>query len=307
MDIQYTSVSHYGRRKVVKTLKYNCPSTLDVFKIVDEKYYENPPSETFLYPWPDLDWSLAMRNKIAGEKVNLSSSIAEYGDAARTFKSLCKALHNGYRALRKGQFNHLLKEYGTIKNIAAAHLMYDFGIKPLCHDLGAATAALMQAEKPIIRRFTVTKRDEQEFKLSSSVKGNMQLSKRAIVYVTFDDNWSSIEVGNPVEWAWELIPFSFVVDWAFPIGDWLGSLDAMNGVKSTIGTVTTKREYSHESTNENTETTTYLSQSGYDYKSHSRQVITDIPVPPFPGYEPSTAFRNVAQGLSLLTLIHGGR
>lgn len=287
---------------------YWCDDLKETFSITRDMWQDVVPPGAFLVNFPEVDWSMDMRNKIADTKVNLSSSIAEYKDVGRTFLQLTSTLHNAYKALRHGDFNHLLKEAGTIKNIAAAHLLYDFGIKPLCHDLGAGVAALLKAEKPIIRRYVVMKRESDEKPNIANYKVEAKISKLAIVYVTMDDNWSSIEIGNPIEWAWEIIPFSFVVDWAFPIGDWLGSLDAMNGVKSAIGTVTTKREYIHTLTGTDQPLYTVEKPAVMKYKSHERSVvINDIPIPPFPGYEPSTAFRNVAQGLSLLTLIHRGR
>lgn len=42
-------------------------------------------------------------------------------------------------------------------------------------------------------------------------------------------------VTNPFEIAWELIPFSFVVDWFAPIGAWIDSLDSLNGLSFVDG------------------------------------------------------------------------
>jgi hypothetical protein len=40
---------------------------------------------------------------------------------------------------------------------------------------------------------------------------------------------------NPLAIAWELVPFSFVLDWLVPVGTWLQSLDATLGVKFVGG------------------------------------------------------------------------
>jgi hypothetical protein len=40
---------------------------------------------------------------------------------------------------------------------------------------------------------------------------------------------SSLGLTNPLELAWELVPFSFVADWFLPIGSYLGALDASVG------------------------------------------------------------------------------
>jgi hypothetical protein len=45
-------------------------------------------------------------------------------------------------------------------------------------------------------------------------------------------------ITNPLEVAWELVPFSFVADWFFPVGAYLGSLDADFGWSFKGGSVT---------------------------------------------------------------------
>jgi hypothetical protein len=48
---------------------------------------------------------------------------------------------------------------------------------------------------------------------------------------------------NPVNLAWEVLPWSFVVDWALPIGPWLESLTAFEGLtfKDGVKTLFTRR------------------------------------------------------------------
>jgi hypothetical protein len=40
---------------------------------------------------------------------------------------------------------------------------------------------------------------------------------------------SELGLTNPLAVAWELVPFSFVVDWALPIGSFLNQIDASVG------------------------------------------------------------------------------
>jgi hypothetical protein len=53
---------------------------------------------------------------------------------------------------------------------------------------------------------------------------------------------SAVGLTNPLEVAWEVVPFSFVVDWFYPVGDYLSSLDAAVGYRFLGGSrsVTTK-------------------------------------------------------------------
>lgn len=42
---------------------------------------------------------------------------------------------------------------------------------------------------------------------------------------------SQLSLTNPLEVAWELVPFSFVVDWMLPIGDYLSNMSALHGIE----------------------------------------------------------------------------
>ena len=46
---------------------------------------------------------------------------------------------------------------------------------------------------------------------------------------------SSVGLINPVELAWELLPYSFVVDWFLPIGPWISALTADVGFTFVTG------------------------------------------------------------------------
>lgn len=41
---------------------------------------------------------------------------------------------------------------------------------------------------------------------------------------------SQLSLSNPLEVAWELVPFSFVVDWMLPVGNYLSNMSALHGV-----------------------------------------------------------------------------
>lgn len=49
---------------------------------------------------------------------------------------------------------------------------------------------------------------------------------------------ASLGITNPFLVAWDLLPYSFVVDWFLPIGEWLGTLDADVGFDFKAGSHT---------------------------------------------------------------------
>lgn len=51
-------------------------------------------------------------------------------------------------------------------------------------------------------------------------------------------NLNALGLINPASIAWELVPFSFVIDWFLPIGNWLESFSALSGLTHVEGTKT---------------------------------------------------------------------
>ncbi len=65
-----------------------------------------------------------------------------------------------------------------------------------------------------------------------------------IVHLKISDplirNSASLGLTNPLNVAWELVPFSFVIDWFLPIGDTLNSLSALQGYTVVDSCTSTK-------------------------------------------------------------------
>jgi hypothetical protein len=164
---------------------------------------------------------------------------------------------------------------------------------------------------PIVRRVTAYASDTEAFDDESSTlrqKEFHKTSKSAIGYIWLDPNHRQFTLGNPAYLAWELIPYSFVVDWAIPIGDWLMSLDALFGVKKIEGVVTTKSVITcHRYSKVMAVDTRKVYQSGpalYKSTKISRGTFNSIPIPPLPRWSPSTSYKAVANGIALLTAVN---
>jgi hypothetical protein len=119
---------------------------------------------------------------------------------------------------------------------------------------------------------------------------------------------SEIGLTNPAEVAWELVPFSFVVDWAIPIGTFLGQLDASVGWHFETGSIT--RFYSRRATK-----TVSVSQvpSNYVYYNFdgnryveelevSRTGISSwVEMLTLPAFKDPASFAHIANALALIT------
>lgn len=196
-----------------------------------------------------------------------------------TAQTIAKALHNlgrgniagAARALGVGvgkrstrRFN---KEFANDVSNAMSNgwLALQYGWKPLLQDVHGAAEALSQAVNGSVGGNTMflrvsgqSRKDLSKSSLKENPHDGMSGSdttlfetnasvnfKYGVVYSISSPqvhNLASLGITNPAALAWELVPYSFVVDWFVPIGDWLSSLDATLGLSFVSGyrTITTR-------------------------------------------------------------------
>jgi len=100
--------------------------------------------------------------------------------------------------------------------------------------------SLFWADCKTTRVTTSTTRLSVRFRETSPVLGSLQ----------------QFGITNPLSVAWELVPYSFVVDWLLPVGDYLRSFDTWVGKEFVSGCV----GYVHEVQNHSVPTSFYCSQ-----------------------------------------------
>jgi hypothetical protein len=109
--------------------------------------------------------------------------------------------------------------------------------------------------------------------------------------------------------AWELVPYSFVVDWFLPIGSWINSLDATIGFEFR-GISQTYFEMIEGLANGVTHHETGKSFIN-DWVAYKRQLIVDrvvlstLPQAGFPSFRNPLSLGHMANGLSLLAQAFG--
>jgi len=118
---------------------------------------------------------------------------------------------------------------------------------------------------------------------------------------------------NPAVVAWELIPFSFVVDWFLPIGDFLNTLDATFGVEFVGGLYieTIKVTNTHEAvvTPGDPSRDQVFSKGIISdrYSKKERTVLTSFPSPRLPSFKNPVSTMHCANALALLATSFRGR
>jgi len=255
-----------------------------------------------------------MRSKIKAQNVNLAQSIAEYRQTSKMFADLANDVVKTFRSFRSGRvLNDLVRGVSRprdqkAKAIANRWLQYQYGLRPAMSDVyGSAEALASKIRDGMYLYHTVRAKEEKRTKTPYQ---NVGFSQR--IYTTYEHEWqgkcrarykvsdptmkqlAQIGISNPLLLAWELVPYSFVIDWLIPIGNWLGSLDALVGV-SDLRVARSQRYkrvwtcYTSAGNNEHIQTLT------------QRQALDSTLQMPQLVYRPSTSFKALTNGVALLT------
>lgn len=198
--------------------------------------------------------------KIGDRKADIAESLAESREAithlAKTVSSLVRAL----LALRRGNFRAAARALGISKRrvfngktVASRWLEYQYAWLPLLSDIYAFSEIARKGlgnKPPIlsaVRNLSdsypwVCRRDPQDGPLS----GVMLVNHRCKLFYRLNDatllRLSQLGLANPLEVAWAVVPFSFVIDWFLPIGNFLEAWTATLGLSYLDGMITSHAE-----------------------------------------------------------------
>jgi len=212
-----------------------------------------------------------------------------------------------------------------------AWLELQYGWKPLLSDVYGAMETLAKANNPAGNPNTIYKKATGRAKRSEEPRTVTRTSlpagysgwdevtrsgkttvivKTGVTYSLSSQPLASLKsvgITNPLLLAWELLPYSFVVDWFMPIGNYLESLDATNGLSFYDGYMSTFVRF---------EATT-IASSSYSYNTgqqHFYRFVTEnyktvkftrsrlgnFPSAPAPTFKNPLSTSHVASAMALL-------
>lgn len=194
--------------------------------------------------------NLALRKlyeKVGDTKVDLGLILAEREKTAQLVLELAKRLAVVYTALRKGNIPLAAKNLFPTgsKSLANDILLYQYGLRPLIHDLSDVLAYFMEDDKV----YTKAKGTYRSPKMTSVLHDSSIDGVHCIVRESYrvDFTWactveilyknlqkvSELGLTDLPSLAWELTPWSFVVDWFVPVGEAIASLSAFANTLAT--------------------------------------------------------------------------
>lgn len=237
-----------------------------------------------------------LARKLRDTPIDLSVALGEYRSTASMFTGACREVgallqrvrHHRYKdalsylmGLRRG--SELAPSRQVARRAANAWLGFTYGVKPLLSDMHGAMTALQDSgfRRPMqvvsVRggaklqgrcRVVVGQHQTEAW-----LEGECALSGRILFEIENPIKFELSQLGltNPLATIWELIPYSFVVDWFVPVGNFLGSVIPPQGVSSVQGYTYVKAKGTVNRKTSNVPGSWYTwNTSGY-----SREVIKD--------------------------------
>lgn len=200
--------------------------------------------------------------KIADQKVNLGENLATMGQTIRLLKDASSTLLD---ALRSGYYNKsfrpfLLRSYrqlitdGISKRAAKHYLEYIYGLQPLVQDVfslvdyakKAGSKDLMLHSHSGCQSTTTIGMGSWHHNSNSAwrtLNGVAHEKANCHLHARINPDYQGLralnQLGllNPVGVAWDVIPWSFVVDWFIPVGPVLYAFTAPAGLTFIDGSI----------------------------------------------------------------------
>lgn len=284
------------------------------------------------------DVNLKFLKKLKGNTWQAGVAWAEAHKTSDLVYTTATRLAHVVSSLRRGRFGdacHTLgivpsgrfikrfnKSYGRDPRHAAANfwLELQYGWKPLLMDVRSAAETLAQAlnrpEDRLISISTSVSRSgsdsirNYQYEIFPDRRGRLSLDFKQTyrVVATFQPDSAiqalqSAELLNPATIVWELVPYSFVVDWFIPIGDTLSVLDADVGKTLIRGSQSVRVQEFSSLTNTFSDFSN-IGQTGQvswttSYKK--RETLAGFPAVPFPSFKPNLGLNRMFSGLALLS------
>lgn len=190
------------------------------------------------------------RKQLKNQNVNAAVAFAERRKTANMVAQKAIQIARAGWALRKGNFAGAAAALGLggrksskAKGVAKQWLELQYGWKPLLGDVYGGMVELHRRDVAQPDRYRVNVKGHSNEKIDQVINTSPGTDLPGIIVICSVDKSVIVSLDyclgnsylagaarlgltNPLELAWELVPFSFVADWFVPVGAYLSSLDA---------------------------------------------------------------------------------
>ena len=161
------------------------------------------------------------------DRYDALTELAEGKETLKTILGILTSCVNPLRSLR--DLYAEIRKHGT-KVPTNLALQYEYGIRPIIASINQISDLLKKRDQ-LLEKFKSSRTQRVEFTPPEDASGsycyklgyeNVRVRSSSVIYWDgkFDKVIDKVQL-NPLQTAWELIPYSFVIDWFIDIGGWL--------------------------------------------------------------------------------------
>ncbi len=278
-------------------------------------------------------------DKLKGEGTNVANMLGERKQIVKSVESLLNTIVYTVRDLKRGNVTSAIRRMGgdpltarklRKKDIADQWLSLQYGWKPLisdiyglCEDLHKRYTSDNLNRVKVSAKLKERKTSPEVWSTFAGTISRGQVITQAIVSymcrARLDEHIATLAatgVTNPLEVAWEITPWSFVVDWFLPVGRYIEQHTAADGwvfydgCRSELLTVTEKIRG-----NKNRAYTagqwSYTDEQNIFGEFHTvtfqRFELSSWPIPDIPRFKNPLSAQHVQNSIALLSQMFGRR
>lgn len=284
-----------------------------------------------------------LQNRVSRSSVNLAQAFAERKQASNMLAKSANRLVNLALDIRRWRFGSAIENItrwtgvsppkgriGSRKETFASNwLEFQYGWKPLLSDVYGSCELLARTfheRRPTVVVASATEEFTRKV-YSSWLFAEMNITTewtltgketyRYVVEFVEDDALAAAladtGISNPALLAWELVPYSFVVDWFLPVGNYLEQLTYANGLRFIRGTESRRAVLDSVGrhmvgASQPVGSSGHYARGGmrYEWRVKQRTVLTSWPYQRFPPFKPKLGVERTLNAIALLTQILSG-
>jgi len=238
---------------------------------------------------------------------DVSSLVAELHKSADGFVTIAekaRKIANRVKDARKGKFRS--RKELKLSDISDTHLAVTYGIKPVVSDAYTVWEGTERVNRAFLHTIRTRHTERVSYTDSNSKPWQGTVVHTRTSLVRMNPNAGNYDIGNPLEWAWENIPFSFVLDWFVNVGDTI----AASFVDRSCQHVSTVRSVKTELTNRKPNLPApyvLVRNAACKYRSHKRDVLGAFEVPDRVRLEPTKSLSALSNAVALLVSVRARR
>lgn len=258
-------------------------------------------------------------NRLLDEKAAIGASLGEARQTINAFSALVTDGARYLNAFKRGNFRAIARRNGGKRignSVSDAWLQLSYGWRPLAADIHSAQANVhrvlakglaIAAKRGSNYETEVTRNDlPGDYDEVQKIRHRVICQLGAVIDNPSIAYLNTFGLINPLSIAWELVPWSFAIDWFVPVGKTLEAVTATVGLIFNGGRVTEHREYTttrHYKPGRRTpwrvceDTGSYI-EEGFGF---SRTALTAWPHPAF--YADLTPY-STTRAVNALALVH---